>query len=113
MQMVVATPIAVALGAFAGLMFSTIRLGGVAGGWRVVARSAVALAIASLPLAVATMLTEQLWIGSCIPFGIALAYEREERPPLGGFVVGAQIAVILVGFPIVMAATAWALDVVS
>lgn len=113
MQMVVATPIAVALGAFAGLMFSTIRLRGVAGGWRVVARSAVALAIASLPLAVATMLTEQLWIGSCIPFGVALAYEREERPPLGYFVVGAQIAVILVGFPIVMAATAWALDVVS
>lgn len=110
-QMIAATPIAVALGAFAGLMFSTIRLGRHAGvGW-VVSRSTAAVAISLVPLAVMTVLTDQLWIGSCIPFGIALAYERDEPPPLGVFVVGAQIAVIIASFPFVWVVSALALDV--
>ena len=100
-QMIVATPIAVVLGVFAGLMFSMIQLGSRHGTNRVVARSAAAVAMSLVPLALTTMLTDQLWIGSCIPFGIALAYEREDRPPLGAFVVGAQTALIIVSFPVV------------
>jgi hypothetical protein len=112
-QMIVATPIAVVLGVFAGLMFSMIQLGSRHGTNRVVARSAAAVAMSLVPLALTTMLTDQLWIGSCVPFGIALAYEREERPPLGAFVVGAQTALIIVSFPFIWAATAWALEVGS
>ena len=112
-QMVVATPVAVALGAFAGLMFSTVPIEQEAGVRWVVARSALALVPALVVLVAVAWAGDQLWIGSCIPFGIALAYEREERPPLGAFVVGAQIALIIASFPFIWAATAWALEVGS
>ena len=104
-QMVVATPVAVALGAFAGLMFSTVPIEQEAGVRWVVARSALALVPALVVLVAVAWAGDQLWIGSCIPFGIALAYEREERARLTTTVIGIQIAIIAVSFPFVWAVT--------
>ncbi len=110
-QMIIATPIAIVLGVFAAVVFHLIRAGGLTVAASTIVRSAAAGVPALALLAVAARATDQLWVGACIPFGLAIAYERAagDRWRRDPTVLAGEVALIVVAFPFVLAVTGWAL----
>lgn len=102
--MIVASVVSIALGVGAALVFRVTTFAGLDGAPATVLRIAAAGGVAIALLALATTAIEQFWLGLCIPFGIALALEHARNDTgEGALVVVPQLAVILVGMPIVMA----------